>query len=591
MVSLTIDNLPVSVPEGTTILNAAKTVGVVLPTLCYMKDINDIGACRICVAEIEGRQKLVTTCNTPVSEGMVVMTNSPRARTARRVNVQFILSQHDCNCPTCIRSTNCSLQKITNDLGIISQPYSKEVPDKDWNMSFPLIKDDSKCIKCMRCIQVCNKVQSIGIWGIDNTGSRTTVGVTYDRDITESDCVLCGQCITHCPTGALSERDDTMKAFRALANPDLVTVVQIAPAVRVAWGESLGISREFATVKRLVAALRKIGFNYIFDTNFTADLTIIEEGKEFVKRKFNNGEPNGYPLFTSCCPAWVRFMKSQYPDMVKHFSTTKSPQQMFGAVAKTYLADILKVDPSRIFCVSVMPCTAKKEECTYPGMDSTGSGPDVDLVLTTREIDRMIVAEHIQPLNLAEEEFDQPMGISTGAGVIFGASGGVMEAALRSVYFLTTGNNPDADAFANVRGMNGWREATFSIKGKPVRVAVASGLANARNLVEAIRKRKVHYDFVEVMACPGGCSGGGGQPIDVNAGLPQVRGQSLYGLDKNSALRFSHENPSISALYERFVNSDMLNRVHNLLHTDHNAWEMPLSPRLQGKDFRRGMNK
>jgi NADP-reducing hydrogenase subunit HndD len=584
MVKLLIDSIPVEVAEGTTILDAAKTVGVFLPTLCYLKDVNDIGACRICVAEIEGRKKLVTTCNTPVSEGMVVMTNSPKARNARRINTQFILSQHDCNCPTCIRSTNCGLQKIANDLGIISQPYTKEVPLMKWDMTFPLIKDDSKCIKCMRCIQVCKKIQSVGVWSLENTGSRTNIGVSWDREITEADCVLCGQCITHCPTGALSERDDTKKAFRALANPDLITVLQIAPAVRAAWGESLGISREFATVKRLVAALRKIGFDYIFDTNFTADLTIVEEGKEFVKRKFNSKEPNKYPLFTSCCPAWVRFMKSQYPDMMDHFSTTKSPQQMFGAVAKTYLADILKVDPSRIFCVSVMPCTAKKAECALPGMDSTGTGPDVDLVLTTREIDRMIVSEHIQPVNLTEEEFDQPMGISTGAGVLFGASGGVMEAALRSVYFLATGENPDVDAFSNVRGMNGWREATFDIQGKPVHIAVASGLSNARNLVEAIRKGEVQYDFVEVMACPGGCAGGGGQPIIMGKEMAQVRGQSLYGLDRNSALRFSHENPSIGALYERLVGSEMVDKVHELLHTDHDAWKMPPAPRLQGKE-------
>jgi NADH-quinone oxidoreductase subunit G len=584
MVKLTIDNIPVEVSEGTTILDAAKSVGVDLPTLCYMKDINDIGACRICVAEIEGRKKLVTTCNTPVAEGMVVKTNSPRAREARRINVQFILSQHDCNCPTCIRSTNCGLQKIANDLGIISQPYTKEVPEKNWDMTFPLIKDDSKCIKCMRCIEVCKQVQSIGIWGLDNTGSRTTIGVTCDREITDSDCVLCGQCITHCPTGALSERDDTMKAFRALANPDIVTVVQIAPAVRAAWGEKFGMPREFATVKRLVAALRKIGFDYIFDTNFTADLTIIEEGNEFVRRKFNNTEPNRYPLFTSCCPGWVRFMKSQYPDMMEHFSTTKSPQQMFGAVAKTYLAELLNVDPSKIFCVSIMPCTAKKAECALPGMDSTGTGPDVDLVLTTREVDRMIFAEHIQPMNLVEEEFDQPMGISTGAGVIFGATGGVMEAALRSVYFLATGENPDADAFADVRGMDGWREATFNVVGKTVNIAVASGLANARKLVEAIRNGDVQYDFVEVMACPGGCSGGGGQPIEMNMELAQERGQNLYGLDKKSALRFSHENPSIGALYERFEGDKMMHRVHELLHTDHDNWTMPLAPRLQEKE-------
>jgi NADH-quinone oxidoreductase subunit G len=469
---------------------------------------------------------------------MVVMTNSPKAREARRVNVQLILSQHDCNCPTCMRSTNCGLQKLANDLGVISQPYTKDVPERNWNMNFPLIKDDSKCIKCMRCIQVCNKVQTIGIWGLENTGSRTTIGVNGETDITQMNCVLCGQCVTHCPTGALTERDDTLKAFRALSDPDIVTVVQIAPAVRAAWGEKLGISREFATVKRLVAALRKIGFNYIFDTEFTADLTIIEEGNEFVRRKFNNPEVNRYPLFTSCCPAWVRFMKSQYPDMMEHFSTTKSPQQMFGAVAKTYLAELLKVDPTKIFCVSVMPCVAKKAECALPTMDSTGTGQDVDLVLTTREIDRMIVAEHIQPQNLPEEEFDQPMGLATGAGAIFGATGGVMEAALRSVYFLAAGENPDADAFANVRGMDGWREATFEILGKNVSVAVASGLANARKLVEAIRRGDVQYDFVEVMACPGGCSGGGGQPIEMDKELAGDRGQTLYGIDRKSALRF-----------------------------------------------------
>ncbi len=584
MVKLTIDNLPVEVPKGTTILNAAKSVGVFLPTLCYMKDINDIGACRICVAEVEGRKKLVTTCNTPVDEGMVVWTNSPRARQARRVNVQFILSQHDCNCPTCIRSTNCGLQKIANDLGIITEPYSKQVPEKKWDMTFPIIKDDSKCIKCMRCIQVCNKIQSVGVWGLENTGARTTIGVTHDREIAESDCVACGQCIVHCPTGALTVRDDTMKAFRALADPDIITVVQVAPAVRSAWAEDLNVSREFATVKRMVAALRKIGFNYIFDTDFGADLTIMEEGTEFMRRKFNSKEPNRYPLFTSCCPGWVRFMKSQYPDMMEHFSTTKSPQQMFGAVAKTYLADILQVDPSRIFVVSVMPCTAKKAECELPTMDSTGTGPDVDLVLTTREISRMMIAEHIQPLNLLEEDFDQPMGMSTGAGVIFGASGGVMEAALRSVYFLATGNNPDVDAFANIRGMNGWREATFDIEGKTVRVAVASGLANARKLVEAIRAGEAQYDFVEVMACPGGCIGGGGQPINMDREMTQLRGQSLYGLDQKSSLRFSHENTQVSAMYDSFVGSEMVHRVHELLHTDHNAWEMPLAPHLKDTD-------
>ncbi len=584
MVKLTIDNIPVEVEEGTTILDAAKTVGVFLPTLCYMKDINEIGACRVCVAEIEGREKLVTTCNTPVDEGMVVWTNSQRAREGRRTNVQLILSQHDSNCPTCIRSTNCSLQTIANDLGIITQPFNKQVPDYSWNRNLPLIKNDAKCIKCMRCIQVCDKIQSVGVWGLDNTGSRTTIGVSHDREFMESDCVYCGQCITHCPTGALSARDDTFKAFNALSDPDMITVVQVAPAVRAAWGEDLGISREFASVKRLVAGLRKLGFNYVFDTDFAADLTIMEEGNEFVRRKFSNTEPNRYPLFTSCCPGWVRFMKSQYPDMMEHFSSTKSPQQMFGAVAKSYLADILEVDPSRIYVVSIMPCTAKKAEHVLPGMDSTGTGPDVDLVLTTREISRMFVAEHVQVDALPEEDFDQPMGVSTGAGVIFGASGGVMEAALRSVYFLATGKNPDVEAFKDVRGRDGWREATFMVGEKPVRVAVASGLANARKLVEALRRGEVQYDFAEVMACPSGCINGGGQPINLDRDMVAARGQSLYGLDEASSLRFSHENPSIEAMYDAFTGSDMVHRVHELLHTDHDLWEMPLSPHLQDKD-------
>jgi len=583
MVNLKIDNIVVEVKEDTTILDAASLAGIPIPSLCYLRGINEIGACRVCVVEVKGKDKLLPACNNMVEEGMEVFTNSPRARETRRTNVELILSQHDCHCATCVRSGNCSLQKIANDLGIIKLNYNKNVEPYKWNDSFPLIRDAGKCIKCMRCIQVCDKIQSLNIWDVANTGSRTTVDVSYNRKIKDSDCSLCGQCITHCPTGALRERDDTEKAFSALANPDKITVVQIAPAVRAAWGESLGLSREEATVECLVAALRRMGFDYIFDTNFSADLTIMEEGSEFLE-KLKDRENNVFPMFTSCCPGWVRFLKSQYPDMVNQLSTAKSPQQMFGAVTKSYYAKLLNVDPSKIYCISIMPCLAKKHECEIPVMNDAGAGPDVDLVLTTREVDRMIRAEHIIPKDLKGEAFDMPLGIGSGAGVIFGATGGVMEAALRSAYFLVTGENPEPDAFKDVRGMNGWKEKTFEITGIPIKVAIVSGLGNARKLIKAMRSGKVNYDFVEVMACPGGCSGGGGQPISDGLELSKVRADNLYALDKKSTLRFSHENPSVAKLYADYMEKPLSNKSHKLLHTDHNGWNMPISPRREMND-------
>lgn len=583
MVNLKIDNIEVELNDGTTILEAASHAGIPIPSLCYLKGINEIGACRVCVVEVKGKDKLLPACNNMVEEGMEVFTNSPRARETRRTNAELILSQHDCNCAFCVRSGNCSLQKIANDLGIIKLNYDRNVEPYIWNESFPLIRDAGKCIKCMRCIQVCDKIQSLNIWDVANTGSRTTVDVSYNRRIKNSDCSLCGQCITHCPVGALRERDDTEKAFSALANPDKITVVQIAPAVRAAWGESIGLTREEATVERLVAALRRMGFDYIFDTNFSADLTIMEEGSEFLE-KLKNKENNVLPMFTSCCPGWVRFLKSQYPDMVDQLSTAKSPQQMFGAVAKSYYAKLLNVDPSKIYCISIMPCVAKKHECEIPVMNDAGAGPDVDLVLTTREIDRMIRAEHIVAKDLKGEAFDMPLGVGSGAGVIFGATGGVMEAALRSAYFLVTGKNADPDAFKEVRGMNGWKEKTFEITGIPIKIAIVSGLGNARKLIKAIRLGKVKYDFVEVMACPGGCSGGGGQPISDGLELAEVRADNLYSLDKKSTLRFSHENPSIIKLYADYMEKPLSHKSHELLHTDHSEWNMPLSPRRELDD-------
>lgn len=574
MVTITIDKKTVQVPKGTTILEAAKQNGIPIPTLCYLKDINEIGACRVCLVELEGKDRLITACNNVVEEGMVIYTNSPKVRQARITNVRLILSQHDCNCPTCVRSGNCSLQKLANDLGIIRVPYEKQLFHSRWTKNFPLLRNYEKCIKCMRCIQICDKVQNMHVWDLANTGSRTTVDVTGNRILEESDCALCGQCITHCPLGALRERDDTPKVFRALADPDKITVVQIAPSVRAAWGEPFGLEREFATVKRLVAAMRRMGFDYIFDTNFTADLTIMEEGSEFLE-KLKNKENEKFPLFTSCCPGWVRFMKSQYPDMTDQLSTAKSPQQMFGAVAKSYYAELLGVDPEKIFCVSVMPCLAKKHECELPNMNDAGAGQDVDVVLTTREVDRMIRAEHIIPQELEEEEFDTPLGVGTGAAVIFGATGGVMEAALRSAYYLVTGENPQPDAFREVRGMDGWKEASFDLAGTELKVAVASGLGNTRKLMEALRKGEVSYHFVEIMACPGGCVGGGGQPVRDGEELAEIRSDVLYGLDAANELRFSHENPSVLKCYEDYFEKPLSHRAHQLLHTDHHAWKMP----------------
>jgi len=573
VVKLTIDGQKIAVNEGTTILEAALEVGIHIPHLCYLKDLNDIGACRVCMIEAEGIDRLITACNTKVEEGMVIHTNSPKVRVTRKTNVELILSDHNCTCAMCVRGGNCSLQNIANDLGILSIQY-KAVPEKArWNNNLPLIRDASKCIKCMRCIQVCDKIQDLQVWNLTGSGYRTTVGVSENKKLQETGCTLCGQCITHCPVGALRERDDTDKMLAALADPDKITMVQIAPAVRTAWGEGIGLYKEESTLGRLISALRRIGFDYIFDTTFTADLTIMEEGTEFLER-FKKKEEYRWPMFTSCCPGWVRYVKSQYPDMVDNLSTAKSPQQMFGAMSKTFIAHKLGIPPEKIFSVSIMPCVSKKYERGVEAVNDAGYGSDVDLVLTTRELDRMIRADHIQPDDLKEETFDDIFGEGSGAGVIFGATGGVMEAALRTAYFLLTKKNPNTESFRKVRGLNGWKEAVFEIEGVAVKVAVASGLGNTRKLIEAIRSGEVKYDFVEIMACPGGCAGGGGQPIHDGFELAEERGKILYGLDSTSNIRFSHENSAVLKTYKEFLEKPNSKRAHELLHTNLNDWDL-----------------
>lgn len=573
MVNLTIDGKQISVEENTTIMEAARINGIPIPKLCYLKGINEIAACRVCVVELEGKERLITSCNNVAEEGMVIYTNSPKVRRDRKTTVELILSQHDCECVTCARSGNCSLQKIANDLNIIDIPFKLEPKKTPWNKNFPLIRDSSKCIQCMRCIQICEKVQGLGVWDVEGTGSRTSVNVAGHRNIEEADCSLCGQCITHCPVGALRERDDTEKVWEAIEDKEKIVVAQVAPAVRTAWAEELGLELKDAPVGKILDALKKMGADYVFDTTFSADLTIMEEANEFVQR-FTSGELKERPMFTSCCPGWLRFIKSQYPHLVKQLSTAKSPQQMFGAVMKTYFAEKLGVAPEKIYTLSVMPCVAKKGEREMELFYGEYAGHDIDAVITTRELVKMIRSAHISPETLEDIESDRPMQEGTGAGVIFGATGGVMEAALRTAYHIIKKENPPADAFKMVRSPgfqenHGVMEAELAIDEITVRIAVVSGLGNTRRLLEKIESGEVKYDFVEVMACPGGCVGGGGQPIHDGEEWAFERGKNLYCLDQNAKLRFSHENPDIIKLYEEYFGEPVSHKAHMLLHTDH----------------------
>ena len=572
MVNITIDGIKYKVKDDSTILEAARSNGVYIPSLCYFKDLNEIGACRICVVQVKGMNRLISSCNTKVKEGMEVMTQTEAVQTARKLNVQLILSQHSCHCPTCQRNGNCKLQDIVATLGVQTTPYKENIRQSYWDVSYPLVRDESKCIKCMRCIQVCEKIQGMKVWDLRNTGRRTRVGVRENKTINDVNCALCGQCVTHCPVGALSTRNDIDKVWKAIQDPETITVVQVAPAVRTAWAEQSGLAREKATPGHMAAALRRIGFDYVFDTDFSADLTIMEEGSELLER-LSNKKFEG-PMFTSCCPGWVRFMKSEFPDMVHKLSTSKSPQQMFGAVTKGYFADRLKVKPEKICCISIMPCLAKKWECAVEAVNSDAGIRDVDASLTTREFISLLKMANVDVTALPKEDFDSPMGIGTGAGIIFGTTGGVMEAAVRTAYYIVMGKNPSVDKFFKLTEKNVWKEAEFELKGKKIRIAVASGLGNARALVEAIRSGQEYYDFVEIMACPGGCSGGGGQPIKDGMELAGIRGEYLRKLDKNAKLRFSHENPEIQALYKEYMGKPLSKKAEHYLHTDQSKWNL-----------------
>ena len=569
MVNLIIDGKEIQASEGMTLLDACGLAGVDIPTLCWMKDLNDIASCRVCLVDCDG--ELVASCNTQVREGMVVKTATPRVVAARRANVQTLMEGHRYECGACLRQETCALRALASDFNVEESEWY--LPEKAlWDESFPLIRDASKCIKCMRCVAECAKVQYCSVWEHSGAGPNMNVMVKEGLPINAAGCALCGQCITHCPTGALTARDDTAKVMDALLDPAVMTVVQVAPAVRAAWGEGVGVAREDATPGRMASALRALGFDKVFDTDFAADLTIMEEGSEFVEF-MSSDKPR--PMFTSCCPGWVRFAKLHYPQFVGRLSSAKSPHQMEGAVVKNTLAAEAKEAGKRIFVVSVMPCVAKKYECSVPQL-ATEQGSDVDAVLTVREFDRMLKMFRIDCNALEETDWDSPLGLSTGAATIFGRTGGVMEAALRSAVFLITGSNPDFSACdtAAATPEKPWITKELDVAGTPVRIAVASGLGNTAKLLDAIEAGEVDLDFVEIMACPGGCVGGGGQPIEFNKELAKERAANLNALDEADTLRYSHENPDILKLYEGWLEKPLSHTSHEWLHTDQETWDI-----------------
>lgn len=568
MINLVIDNINVSVPKGTTILQAAKKAGIKIPTLCYFPDQDVKGSCRICVVEVKGSRKLAASCSTPVGEGMEVVTNSRSVRDERKAVLELMLAKHPQDCLKCVRNGNCELQTLAAEMNVRSIPYEAKPQDLPIDDTNPcIVRNPNKCIQCGRCVAACQDVQNIGAINTAFRSGELKITTAFDKPLIDTDCIFCGQCSNVCPVGAIYEKDDTAKVWNAIENPDLHVVVQTAPATRVAIEDEFNLEHGTIATGKMVAALKRLGFNKVFDTNFTADLTILEEGNELLDRIKNN---KTLPMMTSCCPGWINFAEKMYPEILPNLSSCKSPQQMFGAVAKTYYAERAGVAADKMFVVSVMPCTAKKYECARPEMNDSGAR-DVDVVLTTRELARMIKEANIDFESLAEEEYDSPLGKSTGAAVIFGATGGVMEAALRTVYEVVTGKTLENVEFKDVRGLEGIKEAEVDLAGTKVKVAVANGIKNARKVCEKIKEGKCDYTFIEVMACPGGCISGGGQPFGTTNEIREARIKSTYQIDTDSPLRKSHENPEVIEIYKEFLKEPLGEKSHHLLHTTYTA--------------------
>jgi NADP-reducing hydrogenase subunit HndD len=575
MVNIKIDGKSISAPKGTTILEAARKANIDIPTLCYLKDINEIGACRMCVVEVKGSRTLQASCVQPISEGMEVFTNTQRVRDARKVTLELILSNHDRKCLTCVRNQNCELQTLAEKLNIQDIRFDgvrNEYPLDDFSPS--IVRDPNKCILCKRCVSVCKDVQTVSV--IDSTyrGFDSMISCAFDKSLGEVPCVNCGQCIASCPVGALREKDSTEKVWAALSDPTKHVVVQFAPAIRVAIGEEFDMPIGTRVTGKLVAALKRLGFDGVFDTDTAADFTIMEEGTELIER-LKSGK--NLPLITSCSPGWVKFCEHNYPEFLDNLSTAKSPQIMFGALIKSYYAQKKGIDPKDIVTVSVMPCTAKKFEVERDELSATGYN-DVDISITTRECAKMIKQAGIDFVNLEDEQVDSPFADATGAGVIFGATGGVMEAAIRTVADILTGKDVKEIEYSTVRGTEGIKEASVELGDKTIRVAVAHGLGNARKLLDSIKEGKAKYDFIEIMACPGGCVTGGGQPIvdaktQAEIDVKKVRTNAIYEEDKSLPLRKSHLNPTVIKVYEEFLGKPCGEKAHKLLHTHYKSRE------------------
>ena len=569
-VTVKINGLEVSAPAGSTILEAARLAGVEIPTLCYLKEINEIGACRMCIVEVKGARGLVASCVYPVSDGMEVWTNTPKIIESRKKTLQLLLSNHDRKCLSCVRSGNCELQKLCKELGVEDEDYydGERTPSEIDDSAAHMIRDNSKCILCRRCSAVCEKVQGIGVIGPNKRGFATFIGSAFDMGLGETSCVSCGQCIAVCPTGALSEKDCTDDVLAAIADPSKHVIVQTAPSVRAALGEEFGYPIGTNVEGKMVAALRRIGFDKVFDTDFAADLTIMEEAHEFLERVKNGGV---LPLITSCSPGWIKYCEHYFPDMTENLSSCKSPQQMFGAIAKSYYAEKAGIDAKDIVSVSVMPCTAKKFEIGRDDQAANGV-PDVDYAMTTRELARLIRKCGLKFNLMPDEEFDAPLGLSTGAATIFGATGGVMEAGLRNAGETLTGEVVESVDFKEVRGTAGIKEATYHVAGMDVNVAVASGLGNARELLNRVKSGEANYHFIEIMGCPGGCVNGGGQPqqpgyVRNTTDIRALRAKVLYDDDAADKIRKSHENPAIKELYATYLGEPGSEKAHHLLHT------------------------